>query len=100
MKTGALDQRTPGLAIGNWVRMKKTIDTRFAVSLHHDASPDTLHLTLKWQGDHDISAFDLDRLGQVLHYENETENTRWAIIKPSHLCIPETQFPCEKGQKS
>lgn len=55
--------------------MKKSTDTGFIVSLHYDASPDTLRVNLTWQGDHDISAFDLDRLGQVLHYENESENT-------------------------
>ena len=65
--------------------MKKSTDTGFIVSLHHDASPDALRINLKWQGDHDISAFDLDQLGQVLRCENETENTGWAIIKLSRL---------------
>ena len=77
--------------------MKKTTDTGFVVSLHHDASPATLHVNLKWQGDHDISAFDLDGLGQVLHCENETENTGWAIIKPSHLVYPGDAIPLRKG---
>jgi hypothetical protein len=79
--------------------MKKTTDRGFVVSLHHDASPDTLHVNLKWQGDHDISAFDLDGLGQVLHCENETENTGWAVIKPSHLVNPGDAVPLQKGQK-
>jgi hypothetical protein len=77
--------------------MKKTTDRGFVVSLHHDASPDTLHVNLKWQGDHDISAFDLDGLGQVLHCENETENTGWAVIKPSHLVNPGDAVPLQKG---
>jgi hypothetical protein len=63
--------------------MKKSTDTGFIVSLHFDASPDTLRVNLTWQGDHDISAFDLDRFGQVLHYENGSENTGWALTKPS-----------------
>jgi hypothetical protein len=77
--------------------MKKNTDTGFIVSLHHDASPDTLQVNLKWQGDYDISAFDLDRLGHVLHCENETENTGWAIIKPSRLVNPGEAIPLRKG---
>jgi hypothetical protein len=77
--------------------MKKSTDIGFIVSLHHDASPDTLRVNLKWQGDHDISAFDLDRLGQVLHYENESENTGRALIKPSRLVSPGEAIPLRKG---
>jgi hypothetical protein len=77
--------------------MKNSSDTGFIVSLHHDASPDMLRVNLKWQGDHDISAFDLDRLGQVLHYENESENTGWALIKHSRLVSPGEAIPLRKG---
>ena len=79
------------------VPMKKNTDTGFIVSLHQDASPDTLRVNLKWEGDHDISAFDLDRLGQVLHYENESENTGWVLIKPSRLVSPEEAILLRKG---
>ena len=79
--------------------MKKSTDTGFIVSLHHDASPDTLHVNLEWQGDHDLSAFDLDRLGQVLHYENESENTGWVLIKPSRLVSPGEAIPLRKREE-
>ena len=79
--------------------MKKNTDRGLIVGLHHGASPDTLHVNLKWEGDHDISAFDLSSLGEVLHCENESENTGWAIIKPPILWVPERQFLCEKGQR-
>ena len=77
--------------------MKKSTDTGFIVSLHHDASPGTLHVNLKWQGDHDISAFDLNRLGQVLHYENEGKNAGWALIRPSCFLSPGEAIPLRKG---
>ena len=79
--------------------MKKSTDTGFIISLHHDASPATLRVNLKWHGDHDISAFDLDRLGQVLHYENESENTGWALIKPSRLVSPGEAIPLRKWEE-
>ena len=55
--------------------MKKNTDRGLIVGLHHGASPDTLHVNLKWEGDHDISAFDLGSLGEVPHCKNESENT-------------------------
>jgi hypothetical protein len=41
-----------------------------------------LRINLKWQGNHDITAFDLDTLGKVVHCEIETQNTGWVIIEP------------------
>ena len=77
--------------------MKKKTDTGFIVSQHHDASPDTLRVNLKWEGDHGISAFDLGSLDEVPHCENESENTGWAIIKPSHPVGPGEAIPLRKG---
>src|SRR5215469_14802043 len=96
MRTGALDRRAPGGWQPGTVPMKKNTNTGFIVSLHHDASPDTLRVNLKWEGDHDISAFDLGSLGEVLHCENESENTGWAIIRPSHLVSPGEAIPLRK----
>ena len=62
--------------------MKRIADTAFAVSVHDDRPPGTLRINLKWQGNHDISAFDLDRLGKVVYYETETEDTGWLVIEP------------------
>ena len=85
---------------GGWqprtVPMKKHTDTGFIVSLHHDGSPNTLRVNLKWEGDHDISAFDLGSLGEVLHCENESENTGWAIVRSSHLMSPGEAIPLRK----
>jgi hypothetical protein len=62
--------------------MKRIADTAFVVSVHYEGSQGTLHINLRWQGNHDISAFDLDRLGKVGHYETETEDSGWVIIEP------------------
>ena len=62
--------------------MRRTGDTAFAVSVHYEAHTGTLRVNLKWQGEHDVSAFDLDRLGRVVHSETETEDTGWVIIEP------------------
>jgi len=78
------------------VPMKRNTDTGFIVSLHHDASPDTLRVNLKWEGDHDISAFDLGSLGEVLHCENESVNTGWAIVTSSNLVSPGEAIPSQK----
>jgi hypothetical protein len=51
------------------------------LSLDADVAPDTWRVSLQWQGDHDISDFDLQRFGKVLRIQDETENTGWAIIE-------------------
>src|SRR6516164_4366092 len=51
------------------------------LSLEADVAPDTLRVSLQWQGDHDIADFDLQRLGKVLQIQDDTENTGWAIIE-------------------
>jgi hypothetical protein len=45
--------------------MKRFKDAAFVVSLHEDVSPGTLRINLKWQGNHEIFDFNLDRLGKV-----------------------------------
>ena len=64
--------------------MRRIGDAAYVVSVHDDHSEGTLRINLKWRGNHDISAFDLDRLGKVLHCETETQNTGWTIIEPYH----------------
>ena len=64
--------------------MKGIGDTACAVSVHYEASTGTLRVNLKWKGEHDISAFDLDRLGRVVHCETETQDTGWVIIEPDN----------------
>lgn len=55
------------------------------LSVIADVAPNTVRVSLQWQGDHDISDFDLQRFGSVLWIQDETENTGWAIIeRPFH----------------
>jgi hypothetical protein len=61
--------------------MKTTIHKATIVSVNADADPNTFRISLRWQGSHDISDFDLQQLGEVLRIQDETENTGWAIIK-------------------
>jgi hypothetical protein len=91
--------------------MKGIGDTAFVVSVHCEASTGTLRVNLKWQGERDISAFDLDHLGSVVHCETETEDTGWVIIEPHNqpntypgeLLVPfgpstfEPSFPISAG---
>ena len=62
--------------------MKRTGDRAVVVSVHYDGPNDRLHINLKWHGDHNISDFDLDRLGDVMHGETETEDSGWVSIEP------------------
>ena len=62
--------------------MRRVADAAYVVSVHDDRPQGRLHINLKWLGDHDISAFDLDRLGKVVHCEAETQNSGWIIIEP------------------
>ena len=56
-------------------------DEAIILSAEADVAPDTLRVSLQWQGDHDISDFDLQRFGKVLQIQDETEHTGWAIIE-------------------
>ena len=51
------------------------------LSVNADAAPNSFRVTLKWQGNYDISDFDLQRFGKVLRIQDETQNTGWAIIE-------------------
>ena len=51
------------------------------LSVNADTAPNTFRVDLKWQGNYDISDFDLQRFGKVLRIQDETANTGWAIIE-------------------
>jgi hypothetical protein len=55
------------------------------VSQHDNVNQATSRINLKWQGNHDIADFNLERLGKVVSCETETENTGWVIIERSRL---------------
>ena len=50
-------------------------------SVHNNTDEDTTRIDLRWEGEHDIGDFDLDRLGRVLNPENETENNGWVTVQ-------------------
>src|SRR5215469_13098988 len=61
------------------------------LSVEADVAPNTLRVSLQWQGDHDIADFHLQRLGKVLQIQDETENTGRAIIE--HRFNPRIAHP-------
>ena len=72
--------------------MENIRDAAFVVSVHEDVLNGTVRINLRWKGNHDISDFDLDFLGDVVRCEAETENTGWVIVRSSHLWN-ELSFP-------
>ena len=58
--------------------MKK--DTALVMSCHAHDFPGTWRISLKWQGNHDISDFELDRIGAVVRSGAETEHTGYVIV--------------------
>jgi hypothetical protein len=59
----------------------RAVNEAMVLSVDADSAPDTLRVSLQWQGDHDIADFDLQRFGKVLQIQDETEHTGWAIIE-------------------
>ena len=72
LETSGADSRMTGT---------QPMDEAIILSVEADVAPDTLRVSLQWQGDHDISDFDLQRFGKVLQIQDETEHTGWAIIE-------------------
>ena len=67
-----------------------TTDRAFVVSIHDDGCQGmlcrvTLHINLKWHGNHDISDFDLDQLGKVMQCETETETSGWVVVQQTRV---------------
>ena len=59
--------------------MKK--DAAIVMSCQEYDAPGTWRINLKWQGNHEILDFDLDRLGAVQRSEAETDHTGYVIVK-------------------
>ena len=51
------------------------------VSIRENTDEATARVNLRWEGRHEISDFDLDKLGSVLNSESETEHSGWAIVE-------------------
>jgi hypothetical protein len=39
-------------------------------------------INLKWPGKHEVTEFKLDKLGELVGCETETDQTGWVIVKP------------------
>jgi hypothetical protein len=63
--------------------LKGAVNQATILSVNADAAPNTFRVSLQWQGNHDISDFELQRLGKILMIQDETPNTGWAIIECS-----------------
>lgn len=51
------------------------------VSIHDNPDGRTARVSLRWEGNHQISEFYLDKLGEALNSENETEHSGWALVE-------------------
>ena len=59
--------------------MKK--DTALVTSCREHDVAGTWRINLKWHGDHEITDFNLERIGTVLSFQAETEHTGYVIVK-------------------
>ena len=61
------------------------------LSIHENADEGTATVNLRWDGNHQISDFDLDRLGKVLNSEVETDHSGWALVeRPVKVTVGKT----------
>ena len=51
------------------------------LSIHENSDEGTATVNLRWDGNHQISDFDLDRLGKVLNSEVENDHSGWALVE-------------------
>ena len=51
------------------------------VSIHENPDEGTARVNLRWEGNHQISDFDVDKLGKVVDSEVETEHSGWALVE-------------------
>ena len=68
-------------------------DTAIVTSCDEHDAPGTWRINLKWQSDHEISDFGLERLGVVQRSEAETGHTGYVIVKSHVNQTSETQSP-------
>ena len=51
------------------------------MSIHENSDEGTARVNLRWEGNHQMSDFDVDKLGKVLDSEDETEHSGWALVE-------------------
>ena len=59
----------------------KTEDEAGVVSIRDNPNEYTATINLRWEGNHQISDFNLDKLGRILNSEDETEHTGWVVAE-------------------
>ena len=61
------------------------------LSIRDNPDDGTARVNLRWEGIHQISDFDLDKLGTVLNSEDETEHSGWALVeRPVKVTVGKT----------
>jgi hypothetical protein len=69
----------------------KTEDQAAVLSIHENSDEGTATVNLRWDGNHQISDFNLDKLGRVLNSEVETDHSGWAIVeRPVKITVGKT----------
>jgi hypothetical protein len=77
----------------------KTEDEAGVVSIRDNPDKLTTRINLRWEGKHQISDFNLDRIGKILNSEDETEHTGWVLAELPLKASVGTTIPLLKGAK-
>jgi len=83
----------------SWTKGGMSVKTEVeaaVLSIHENPNEGTARVNLRWEGSHQLSDFDLDKLGKVLNSEDETEHSGWALIeRPVKVTVGKT-IPLKK----
>jgi hypothetical protein len=61
------------------------------VSIRDNTDEGKARINLRWEGKHQISDFDLDKLGRVIDSEDETEHSGWVFVElPVEVSVGKT----------
>jgi hypothetical protein len=77
----------------------KTENEAGVVSIRDDPNERTTRINLRWEGHHQISDFNLDKLGRILDSEDETEHTGWVLAELPVKASVGTTIPLLKGAR-
>ena len=58
-----------------------TVVEAAVVSIRENTNEGTARVNLRWEGEHQISDFALEKLGSVLNSEGETEHGGWVLVQ-------------------
>ena len=72
------------------ISVKTEVEAAVA-SIRDNPDGSTARVNLRWEDNHQISDFDLDRLGEVLNSEVETDKSGWALVqRPVEVTVGKT----------